>query len=174
MKNTFVFFLILLLMFVHNIFTQESGKSGDSELSIGGGIEWNMNSRENFAAAVSASIDYNLPFFTLPLSAGATFIYSNNFYGFSVVEIAGTFRWYFLSSGFTGFFAQADLGTYIFMEDSSTTPLFLGGLRGGFRLPIGNFYIEPYGRLGFPFTFGLGIIGGISLQPVRANGITTE
>jgi hypothetical protein len=35
-------------------------------------------------------------------------------------------------------------------------------LRGGYRMPVGSlWYIEPYGRGGYPFVFGIGVMAGV-------------
>jgi len=38
----------------------------------------------------------------------------------------------------------------------------MGGLRAGYRLPLGDmFFIEPFGRVGYPFMFGIGALAGV-------------
>jgi hypothetical protein len=117
-----------------------------------------MNSRHNFAGGAALNLDYNLPF---SFAAGLTVTASNNFVEITVIEGAALFRRYFPRNTHTGFFVQADLGAFFFIEDKEMTPLFLGGLRGGFRMPLGKFYVEPYGRLGYPSVFGVGALAGI-------------
>jgi len=103
--------------------------------------------------------DYNI---ARSFAVGFSIAASSNFSGIVVIEPAALFRWYFLGKGHTGFFAQADAGAYLVLEGGDITPLFLGGLRGGFRLPLGSsFYIEPYGRAGYPFAFGIGFLAGL-------------
>jgi len=117
-----------------------------------------MNSRYNFAGGAVLGFDINLPH---SLALGLTVTYSNNFSGISVIEPAALFRWYILGSS-AGLFLQADAGAYLVLEDGELIPLFMGGLRGGFRLLLGeSFFIEPYGRVGYPFVFGIGVIAGI-------------
>jgi hypothetical protein len=135
-----------------NLYAQEK------KASLGIGAEWNMNSRENFAGGAVLSFDYALPH---SLALGINVTASSNFGGITVIEPAALFRWYFLG-GYGGFFLQADCGAYLIFEDEELTAMFLGGLRGGFRFPIKtNFYIEPYGRIGYPFAFGIGVSAGI-------------
>ena len=129
-------------------------------MAFGFGPEFNMNSRKNFAGGLVIGFDYMV---SHNYAAGLLFTASHNFNGFTSIEPAALFRWYFLKSGGTLFFAQAEAGAFIFFEDGETTPLFLGGLRGGFRKPMGSFYVEPYGRIGYPFTFGIGILAGIRI-----------
>jgi len=137
-------------------------EQGEKRFAAGAGLEWNMNSRKNFGLGFPVSFDYMLPVAVAPLSVGATFTTSVNFTGDTVLEPAAMFRWYFLGSGHTGFFAQADVGAYIIFEDNEIYSLFLGGLRGGYRMPLGSrFYVEPSVRVGYPFAFGVGATAGL-------------
>jgi hypothetical protein len=146
--------LIFSMAFSHNAFAQN-----DTKMAAGLGLEWNMSSHKGYAAGAGLGFDYNLfRFFAVGLSVTA----SHNFTAFTAIEPAAMFRWYFWGKNHTGFFAQADAGVYLYMENEQTIPVFLGGLRTGFRLPLGQFfYIEPYGRAGYPFVFGIGITAGM-------------
>ena len=142
--------------------------SDNPPMAAGLGPEWNMDSRENFGLGVSLSFDCKLPINAAPFAAGFTASYSNNFYGITTIETAALFRWYFggaigMTDGFEGFFVQADLGAFFLLDNSEATPYFLGGLRAGYRFPLGTmFYAEPFGRLGYPFAFGIGALAGIT------------
>ena len=128
----------------------------EQKMAVGAGPEWNMNSGENFAGALALGFDCRLP--TEAFAAGITVAVSYNFDKAAVLEPAAMLRYYFLG----GFFAQMDIGVTVIMEDGETTPLFLGGVRAGYRLPLGKmFYVEPYGRFGYPFMFGIGALAGI-------------
>jgi len=166
--------LILALMLINSFCafaedgpTQEESahsERDEKKFAVGLGLEFNMNSPKRYAGGVVLGFDYNLPYF---LAVGFTAAYSNNFFGFSVMEPAALFRWYFLGKKYTGFFAQADIGASLIFERGALIPMFLGGLRGGYRFPLGSsFYVEPFGRLGYPFAFGIGVIAGIRL-PVK-------
>jgi len=139
----------------------------EKKFAAGLGAEWNMNSREYFAGGAALSLDYNLPrFFALGLGLCA----SANFSDTVVLEPSALLRWYFPRKGYTGLFAQIDAGAFIIFEDEEITPLFLGGLRAGYRLPLGqSLYVEPYGRLGYPFVFGVGVVAGIRLVENKAD-----
>ena len=117
-----------------------------------------MNSRENFAGGAALCLNYNLSY---SFALGLNITGSTNFSGIAVLEPAASFRWYI--SGFNdGFFAEADAGAYLVIEKGQVTPLFLGGLKGGYRFPLGfSFFIEPYGRIGYPFVFGIGVTAGV-------------
>jgi hypothetical protein len=130
----------------------------EKKLEFGLGAEWNMDSREDFSGGAVANIIYNLPGLT---SLGLSFTGSYNFNGIYVLEPGFLIRHYF-SRGYTGFFVQFDGGLFIAMEDRGTTRMIMAGLRGGYRWQVdSHFYIEPYGRLGYPFAFGIGAMTGI-------------
>jgi hypothetical protein len=150
-------FLVLLLCISGSVFARE--ETGVKTMAISFGPEWNMNSRENFAAAAVLAFDYSL---TSSFAVGLNATVSSNFFGITVIEPVALFRMYFLGSNYAGWFAQADAGVYLVLEDSSFTTLFTGGLRSGLRLPFGNtFFVEPFGRIGYPFAFGFGVLGGV-------------
>jgi len=152
LKKTILLAALILALCV-NLCAQEK------KAAVGIGAEWNMNSRENFAGGAALNVDFNLPrSFALGLNVTA----SNNFSGITVIEPAAFLRRYFLG-GYSGTFVQADGGAYLVLEDAEFTAMFLGGLRFGYRLPIkSSFYLEPYGRIGYPFAFGVGVLTGIS------------
>jgi len=156
---------VILLVFLHvnmNLFAQDNSneEASHSFMAVGLGVEWNMDSRDNFAGGGVFNIDFNLP--SVPLALGITAAFSSNFYDNFVIETSALFRWYFLGKNHSGLFAQADAGAVFIFESEEMTPLFMGGLRGGFRLPLGDmFFIEPYGRVGYPFMFGVGVLAGI-------------
>ena len=157
MKNTIIGALLFALMLI--IVSGAFADDDDKKMAVGLGLEWNMNSRENFGGGIVLDFDYALPY---SMAVGAVVGGSHNFSNSGVMEISALYRWYFLMSGHTGFFAQADAGIHLIFENDETIPNFMGGLRGGFRLPLGSlFYIEPYGRIGYPFAFGIGAVAGI-------------
>ena len=143
--------LIFFVLFSINTFAQEK------KISAGLGPEWNMDSRHNFAAGVSFSMDYT---FSNLMALGFSVTGSNNFNGFQVLEGVVLVRQY--HPGSSGFFAQGDMGTLIFFENGEVNPMPLFGLRLGFRRPMSStFALEPYGRLGYPFAFGIGLTAKI-------------
>ena len=156
-KPLFVLFILFVSL---RVFAQDGSGSGN-KVAMGIGPEWNMDSRYNFAMGGVFSFDVNIP---NSLAVGFTVTGSNNFNEITVIEPAALFRWYFMGHGIDhfGFFAQADIGAFLIFEDGDLTPMFLGGLRGGYRFNLTPlFYVEPYGRLGYPFAFGVGVIGGL-------------
>ena len=127
--------------------------------ALGAGAEVNMNAHNNFAGGAALGLDFALPYaFAAGLGATASFKT-----GITAVEAAAMLRRYF---GSKGFFAQADAGALFYLEaayrEERLRTLFSGGLRAGFRVPLGAmFYIEPYARGGYPFIFSTGVIGGM-------------
>ena len=146
----FILLSALILCTSLTAFTQEN-----RNFAVGLGLEWNMNAPENFAGGAVLGLDYR---FMESFAAGFHFTFSTNFDGIAVMEPAALFRWYFLGP----FFVQGDLGAFIVFDLGEMDVRFLGGLRAGMRIPLGEmFYVEPYGRLGYPFMFGIGAIAGV-------------
>ena len=146
---------VLFLLIWSAAFAQD-----ETKFAIGLGPEWNMNSKKNFGGGAVLAFDFN---FGSSFAAGINATGSTNFSGLAVIEPAAMFRWYFLSRKHSGLFIQADAGAYFVFENDEDYPVkFLGGLRAGFRLPLGaRFFVEPYGRFGYPFMFGFGLLAGV-------------
>ena len=152
--------LIAVLIFTTGltVFAQEETAAGKDK-SIGVGVEWNMNSRENFAGSAVLGFCFNLE---SSLAIGIVTAASYNFTEIFVLEPSAFFRCYFLSNDHMGPFIQVDVGACLVFEDEDFLPLFMGGFRAGFRLPLGDmFFVEPFGRFGYPFMFGVGAMAGI-------------
>jgi hypothetical protein len=130
----------------------------EEKMSLGLGAEWNMASRHNFAGGAALNLIHNLPGSS---ALGLSFRGSMNFNNIYVLEPAFLIRHYFFQDTYSGFFLQFDVGAFIALEEKGITPMIMSGLGAGFRLPLGkSFYIEPCGRLGYPFAFGLGAMAG--------------
>ena len=159
-------FLVLLLFLSISLIAdaQEKGEA-NGLFSAGVGPEWNMNSRYNFAGGAVFGVYYNL---SGRLGVGLTATGSTNFSGTQVMEFAGLIRWYYKGmehngTAYTGLFTQFEGGAFFINEEGWRITMPLIGLRGGYRLPLGSrFYIEPCGRLGYPFAFGVALMAGIS------------
>jgi len=154
MKKWFLLAILILGIYLCS-FAQEE------RMSIGLlGAELNMASRHNFAGGASFNLLFNLPGAS---TLGLSFTGSMNFNGIYVLEPALIVRQYFLQDHHSGFFIQFDTGAFIAYEGKGITPMVMSGLSGGYRWPLKkSFYVEPYGRLGYPFAFGLGAMAGIS------------
>jgi hypothetical protein len=125
--------------------------------ALGFGIEGNSNTRDGMAMGESLYFSYEI---IKNLEAGVTFGVNHNFQNMTVLEPAAMGRWYFFELPKNKFFAQADLGASLILEDGTLTPLFLGGLTLGARFPLGPWYLEPYARGGYPFIWGAGLKAG--------------
>jgi len=133
---------------------------GKQKFALGTGMEINMNSTEEVAAAfgMNFGFDYTInSLFAIGLNLG--FSFSDIF----TLETAAFFRWYFIDA----FFAQADAGLWV---GSDVGPKFLIGVSGGARLPVArNLYIEPHVRIGYPFMLGVGVMAGIRMPFIGAS-----
>jgi hypothetical protein len=131
----------------------------EKKMSVGLGAEWNMDSRYDFAGGAVLNFLYNLPGAS---ALGLSFTGSMNFNNIYVLEPALLVRKYFSQDIYSGFFIQFNAGAFIALEEKGITPMVMSGLAVGYRIPLGSsFYIEPYGRAGYPFAFGLGAMAGI-------------
>ena len=153
--------LAVVLFFIYSLsaFSQENVFSLENNFAAGLGLEFNLDSRHYFAGGVVLAFDYNL---SRNLAVGFNFTASYNFSDFIVLEPTVMLRRYIWENCHKQvFFAQVDLGALFFREAGEWTPMFEIGLRGGFRMPLRTiYYIEPYGRLGYPFAWGIGFIAG--------------
>ena len=159
------FFAVLLLFCCLASYAQEKKgweKSTDikNPLAAGLGLEWNMDSRSYFAGGAAFSFDFKLPCF---FAVGFTATGSTNFSDFKSLELTGLLRNYVQWNAYSGLFLQIDVGSFIIFENGDVSPMVEIGARAGFRIPLGSvFYVEPYGRIGVPFAFGLGVMAGIN------------
>jgi hypothetical protein len=148
---------LLLAVLIPGIYL--CGYAQEKKMSVGLGAEWNMASRHDFAGGAVLNFLYNLPGAS---ALGLSFTGSMNFNNIYVLEPAFLVRQYFLQDKHSGLFIQFEAGAFISFEEKGVTPMIKSGLAAGYRLPLGSsFYIEPYGRAGYPFAFGLGAMAGI-------------
>jgi len=153
MKKNVIFFVLILTLGT-GVFAQTS------KSALGGGLEWNMSSRRNFAGALAFSFDYNIHRY---LAVGMGLYASHNFNNAGVIEPAALFRVYITPETYSGIFFQADVGAFFLLEEDETYPYFLGGFRTGYSFRLKErFYAEPYIRAGYPFAFGVGVLAGFS------------
>jgi hypothetical protein len=148
---------ILLMILVPGIYLCAFAQEKKMSLSVG--ADWNMASRYDFAGGAVLNFLYNLPG---AASMGLSFTGSMNFNNIYVLEPAFFVRKYFSQDIHSGFFVQYNVGAFIALEETGITPMVMSGLAAGYRIQLGSsFYIEPYGRVGYPFAFGLGAMAGI-------------
>jgi len=134
--------------------------------ALGLGAEVNMNSPKNFAGGVLFNFDINLPTPAFRLATGISITSSNNFNGINVLEFSAMVRWYFLSLTHDGWFAQINAG-YNYVDEKGAPIALISELRYGIRVPLGNSYIEPYGRIGYPVMWGAGVVVGMRVPMVK-------
>jgi hypothetical protein len=146
---------------VHGQDADTSGTDSGGSWSAGLGADVNLNTREGVALGGSVSVDYGI---TARIAAGVTAVFSGNFGDIFTAEPAVFFRWYALQIGGMPLFAQGDIGCSIITEGADAMPAFLGAVRAGIRIPVKNFYVEPYVRFGFPFIWGIGALCGYSFN----------
>jgi hypothetical protein len=128
--------------------------------SIGLGAEGNKNTPEKIAVAGVLTNDFAI---NSRLSIGSRLGFSHDLTDVGTLEAGIMFRVYFLLRNSSGPFIQADGGlSYSFLHDDMDTEFLYGGTLG-WRFRLGSFYIEPYGRGGYPFVWGGGLVLGISL-----------
>ena len=154
MKKHVIVFLLLACTIA--LFAQDNKRA-----AIGLGPEWNMDSRFNFAMGGSLGFDVTIDD---GFAIGLSFSGSNNFTGITTLEAGGFFRAYIPGHKNFGFFIQTDIGSFFILEDKEITPMFMNGIRAGYRFLLGldkKYFVEPYGRIGYPFAFGIGVLGGI-------------
>ena len=151
--------LALALLACSTFLIAQQKTGGKGSVNAGLGPEFNMDSRHNFAGGAAFSFDYGL---TNDYALGFTVTGSSNFINFNTIEPLILFRRYMQDKEGSRLFLQLDAGVFIIFEDGDVIPMADAGLRGGVRIPFGpHFYLEPYGRLGYPFAFGIGAMAGI-------------
>jgi hypothetical protein len=148
-----VFILIAFLLASLSILGAQETK----RFSLGIGVEANNNTR--VGAAMGETMYFGCSIIQ-PLEAGVSVGFSYDFNRVMVLEPAAAGRWYFYHFMENRFFAQADLGASIVLEEKDTRPYFLGGLTLGVQLSLNEWYVEPYARGGYPFVWGTGVKAG--------------
>jgi hypothetical protein len=97
---------------------------------------------------------------------GINLMYAQDTEKYFFMEALAHVRFYFSrAKNNTGFFLQAEGGAVFFaFEELKITDSwsFAGGLRAGWRFPLGKrWYIEPSARGGYPYLYGGGVSAGI-------------
>jgi hypothetical protein len=151
MKNVLILPAALMLL------TGMLGAQETGGFSLGFGMEGNFNTRKGIALGQIISLEYDL---NKTAALGAKFAFNQDFGRIMVLETAAFGRWNLFDFGGKTFFLQGDLGLSLVFEESQRLPLFLGGLTLGLRFPLGQWYVEPYLRTGYPFIWGAGVMGG--------------
>jgi hypothetical protein len=150
-KRSFLL-ITLTILTITLAYSQETHR-----ISLGIGIEGNLNSRQDMALGENLTFDYEINrFLALGIKLGA----NQNFKRLQIWEPEAFIRWYFMDLSGPKLFIQGDLGASIIYYRSDLYPVIMGGISGGIRFPLNNWYVEPYIRGGYPFILGAGICAG--------------
>lgn len=132
-----------------------------NKAAMGITVEANKNSLGKIACASGLSFDYA---FFRKISAGVKVVAGSDIFetenSIFTIEPVGAVRFYAVSpSGepVTGLFVEGQIGASVLIVNSEIKSCFNGGVCMGFRQPLGNLYIEPFVRGGYPYLFGAGI-----------------
>jgi hypothetical protein len=132
--------------------------------SLGWGVEGNKNTKEIAAITGVFTTGFAL---NARFSIGTRLGFSHNLSDLGTLEAGIMFRVYFLLQNSSGPFVQADGGvSHIFWRNDAHDDMFTKFLYGGtlgWRFRLGSVYFEPYGRGGYPFIWGGGLVMGFSL-----------
>jgi hypothetical protein len=136
------------------------------------GAEANGYSPTSAGFGARAGEDYR---FGEQFSFGTSFLLSSDIDGsFTTFEFSANLRYYLFRNESSlinhynqatvfHFFVQAEGGAGVFFtEDNPPQARLMGGLAAGSRIALGqsnSFYIEPYLRIGYPYLYGVGVLG---------------
>ena len=130
----------------------------EKKMTAGLGAEWSMDFRQRYAGGAVINFDYKLG---SNVALGVVITGTTNISNLIFVESAILMRGYFLGTEHTGPFVQEEIGVFLTLDNFKITPLVETAVRVGYRMPLGSsFYLELYGRVGYPFIFGFGAIPG--------------
>jgi len=153
-------FLRHILLFCLLIFIAGSIFALD-DVFIGFSAEANGNTREGTAAGGGWTIGFDLNQYA---GIGIKTVFSHDLDSMITMEQCALLRFY-LPINKHGLFIQAEAGGSILFEDEKSDFVFIGGIATGWRFKIGkNWYIEPFGRGGYPFVWGAGLVTGILID----------
>jgi hypothetical protein len=127
--------------------------------ALGAGMEMNMNTRGGWSQGYMAAIDRHL--FDKHLLVGLRGIMNTDYQGISNMEGVLFLRLYPYKLNLGGAFTQLGWGVSSFQEDDNKPLVMLFDFAAGFRFFfLKGFYAEACVRTGFPFQWGLGVLGG--------------
>lgn len=129
-------------------FIVEANKNSVSGISPAGGISFDYSLTRKFSLGVKAIVSYD------------SFEKDNTIYA---IEPLGFLRWYVVSptgEPSAGVFVECQGGAELLLVNSDFKTAVSAGLALGFRIPLGNFYVEPILRGGYPYMFGAGLGAG--------------
>jgi len=129
--------------------------------TLGIGVDYGMNTRENFALGYGITFERYL--FCPWLALGVRGMMYTDFQTVSSTEALVTLRLWLLSFKKAFFFTQWGFGMEIYSEEDRSINAFIMDALFGCRIHLGKksrFYVEPYIRGGFPFVFSIGVSAG--------------
>jgi hypothetical protein len=131
----------------------------DFPYTLGGGIEYGLNTRENFAMGYTVALDR---FFFIPIfSVGIRGTMYNDFKSITATEAELTMRLSFLKIGPGDIFTQLGWGWAFYQEDDRKISTYIMDAALGYRFFfLGGFYVEPFVRGGYPFEVNIGVLAG--------------
>ena len=132
--------------------------------SLGVILEANRNSVSHISPSAGISFDYSiLRRFSIVLKMVASYdLWEKDDYIYTVEPIA-FLRIYTVSptgEPSTGLFIEAQVGPELLFINSNFKTVISAGCGLGFRVPVTNFYFEPFLRAGYPYILGVGINSG--------------
>lgn len=179
MKNIvcFVVFTTMTLGVVEGMRPASLAAQNVAGFSLSLGADANLYNSNRIGFGVRMSGDYR---FGEMISIGSSALIGNDFNedaskSLGTLEFTGNFRYYFFRDdkslirfyawqSIFHIFLQAELGMAAFIvKITNPGPILVAGLAGGVRIALSRFslfFIEPYVRIGFPYTFSIGITGG--------------
>jgi hypothetical protein len=127
--------------------------------TLGGGIEYGLNTRENFALGYTAALDRF--FFTPIFSAGIRGTMYDDFKSVTSSEAELTMRLSLFKIGPGEIYTQLGWGWAFYREDERQMNTYIMDASLGYRFFfLGGFYAEPFIRGGYPFELSVGILAG--------------
>jgi hypothetical protein len=147
---------LLGLMLAAPVFAQNTDST--ERFSLGLGFEGNdYTDGEALGYGLSILGEYH---FNPLLSAGLRVGTSYDFDELVTIEPLAFFRIGYTFRNRMHLFVEGDIGAALLLYESGFYPAFSGGLSGGIRVILKNWYIEPYVRGGYPVKVGGGLLFG--------------
>ena len=145
------------------VFSQSYDFIIDKKAALGFGAEINNNSYEFVSPAGSISLDYNVfRIISLGVKIFASYDMNEKDNSFVFFEPLAFLRVYLVPSDDpgTGVFIEGLGGVSVIPRKSEYNIIKNAGGGFGYRAALGNFYIEPAIRIGYPYIFGAGLSAG--------------
>lgn len=156
--------LTLLLIFFATLILKVEADDNNFKIGLGVGTNLNATVASFFNLERSVALEFQLIRYVVN---GVQLRISEDFEQFTSIDMDLFVRWYFLDKSFKykGHFVQVDMGASIRSSLDTTSPFFSIGLNGGYRFHLqnGDYYWEPYIRVGYPTAISFGARMGCRL-----------